>query len=377
MGIKLYSIPLPEVVVGLVCLAVILVTGKVYLNKTSIILLSFICVSLFATLLFDQIGFVSVLKLVVPLLFVVTANKYRELLNSHTYLQICKKIILIGIYTQLFIVVGYYVTGESLLIRVVELGNVNRDIGGQVFNVYKTHFANVVRFGGFFPEPSWFSVFYGVFLNLTFFLEKKLNIKAFNWLSHAAIVTTFLLTISFTGIAFLLLAYSYKFSSSSLLMRILLFALSVLLLTVVIYNVPYLLSRIELIVAGEDASFNARITGSFIKAVYVLNDSSYVGAGPNGPLETINLVWGNNTSIQNGYLQALASSGLIGFLLYTMFMHSSFIKNRSFILQLTIVLMISATSFIFSLFHWVISFYIFLIASSVTYEQRHSRRDVF
>lgn len=336
------------IMLGFLCL---LVGNRVYIGYLFFGLAFFIMNGLFVYLWVGEGNVMSLLRLL-SVLFVITC--FVPILSklSLTELYYCLRrslTIVAGI--QVLLVLLFY-TIDPPIFNVVLLGNENRLSETWLLNVYQTHFPGVYRFGSTFTEPSWFGAYQGFLLFFTLILSGELKIKPSKKF-HLLILLSTVATTSLAAIIFYIVSYAWYYSKvSSKTGRIL--SISALLtgLVLLLTFIPYLQKRILLILSGNDGSFNARIFGSVEKSFFILSETSFLGAGAGNSLTWINRYFDMNTSIQNGYFEALASMGMLGFMCYIFALHVPSLKFRSLDLSVATMLVIFVTGFIFTLWHW-------------------------
>lgn len=300
----------------------------------------------------------SAFKLIVPLFLVMVLGARFERFNALDMLRITKTLLFFGVFSQLFVVLVFYTGLADGMFNIVEPGNINRTISDFKLNTYPIPLVGMYRFCSLFIEPSWFAFFFGFFLILYFYQCRSGHVSI-SLPQDMAIILAFLFTISFTGFAFLLFAYTYRFFDSRRPIRLIIFVpVMIVLLVWVIMTNDYLAHRIFLISTGKDNSFNARIFESLDKTIFILNYTDWLGAGPSKTLDLINRYFQQNLTIQNAYLEAFAATGFIGGGVFLCVMHYSLFRYRNFYVQLPLVLALCVSSIIFTPIFWLFSFYI-------------------
>tara|TARA_R110002126_G_scaffold10245_43_gene46600 strand:- start:4649 stop:5881 length:1233 start_codon:yes stop_codon:yes gene_type:complete len=372
MKFRLAAIPLSDILL-LLCFAIFFLrTGYFKLTLYSYLLACFVILSLVLSLLSGGAdSLMSSLKLLLPLFLVMAANGRFQQFNGADMLKMTKWLLYFGVLSQLLVVVLFYTGLAGWLFNVVEPGNLNRTIIEFKINVFLVPLIGLHRFSSLFIEPSWYAFFFGFFLILYFYQCRKAGLKI-TLLQDGAIVLAFVLTLSFTGLVFLLIAYLYRFIDGRYPLRLVIAVpLVIALLAWVLLTNDYLAHRIYLISTGNDGSFNARIFASFDKAVFILKHSDWLGAGPGQTLPLINEYFNENLTIQNAYLEAFAATGVFGGLLFIIVMHFSLLRHGNVFLQLPLALALCVSSVIFTPIFWLFSFYILHLAR-VLAEQKQS-----
>lgn len=325
----------------------------------------------------DVMSLASAVKLLVPLFALIAAHKYFCSLTAKELYKLSKNILLTLALTQIVIVILFYSQQFSFLFHLVEPGNVNRDEAGFRINVYMVPFLDFYRFGGTFVEPSWYAFFTGFFLLLLFYQDRKLEMSSITLLQHSVIILAFILTLSFTGFIFILVAYMYRFFDKRHPLRLVVAVpLLLVLLSWVLVTNEYLAHRIYLIATGSDASFNARIFASWDKTYFILLYTDFMGAGPGKPIELINQYFHINLSIQNAYMESLAATGVFGLILFFITMHFSWFVYPSFMLQLPLVLALLISSVVFTPIYWLLAFYLYHVARSFVQDTQNETRSL-
>ncbi|MDP5134939.1 hypothetical protein ORJ04_03135 [Rheinheimera baltica] len=311
----------------------------------------------------EQASLLSASKLLVPLFAMLTSYHHFSQLTTEQFLSLSKRILMTLVYSQLLLVVVFYSGLFSFLFHLVEPGNVNRELAGFRINVYQVPFLGVYRFGSVFVEPSWFSFFTGFFLLLWFVLLKRSSDNSVSLLEHGVIGFAFIMTLSFTGLFFLLVSYLYRLLDTRYPIRFIVFVpVLVALVCWILMTNEYLAHRILLIASGDDASVNARIFASWDKAFFILNETNFIGAGPGRTIELINHYFQINLSIQNAYLEAFAAMGIAGGAFFILTMHYSLFVYQRWVLQLPLILALSVSSIVFTPVYWLLAFYLFHVA---------------
>lgn len=364
MKFRIAGIPLSDLSLlffSMICFAF---SQKVYISLQSLLVVFFITLCLFLSLTMgDTQSILSSVKLIVPLLAISFSHNYFSSLNENEFIALTRKVLLFLVYSQLLVVIVFYSSTFSFIFHLVEPGNINRDESGFRVNVYKVPFLGLFRFGSIFVEPSWFAFFTGFFLLLFFVLEKQHKSSELNYTQHVAIILAIILTLSFTALVFLLVAYSYRLMNKKHPLRLIILVPGIFCLVIwIMLTNDYLAHRIYLIASGNDASFNARVFASWDKAVFILDLTDYIGAAPGKSIELINTYFQVNLSIQNAYLEALASSGIVGFMLFILAMHFSWFIYPSITLQLPLVMSLLVSSVVFTPIYWLLAFYLFQVA---------------
>lgn len=363
MKFRIAVIPLSDILLLLSFVVFFLRTGYFKITLYSYLVVCYVLLALTLSLLLGGSDSVfSSLKLLIPLFLIMAANGRFQLFSRTDMLTITKWILFFGIISQLLLVMVFYSGIANGLFNIVEPGNVNRTIAEFKINVFYVPLIGLYRFSSVFIEPSWFAFFFGFFLMLYFYQCRKSERKI-TLLQDLVIILAFALTLSFTGLAFLFIAYLYRFIDGRYPFRLVIAVpLVIALLGWIMVTNDYLAHRLYLIGTGNDGSFNARFFASFDKALFILEHSDWFGAGPGQTLELINRYFNENLTIQNAYLEAFAATGLFGGLLFILVMHFSFIKYRNVFLQLPLGLALCVSSVIYTPIFWLFSFYIFHVA---------------
>lgn len=364
MKFRIVGIPLSDLALFFFSLVFFALYQQIKISLQSLLVIFFILLCFFLSLtLGDSQSLLSSIKLIVPLLALLFSHSYFSSLNEKEFVALTKKVLLFLVYSQLIIVVLFYSNTLSSVFHLVEPGNINRDESGFRLNVYKVPFLGLFRFGSLFVEPSWFAFFTGFFLLLLFVLEKQQAKSELTYLQHLAIILAVILTLSFTALVFLLIAYTYRLVNKKHPVRLVILVPAIFALVIwVLLTNDYLAHRVFLIATGNDASFNARVFASWDKAVFILIFTDYLGAAPGKTIELINTYFQINLSIQNAYLEALASTGVIGFILFVLVMHFSWFIFPSITLQLPLIMALLVSSVVFTPIYWVLAFYLFQVA---------------
>ncbi|CAM5205835.1 hypothetical protein [Alishewanella longhuensis] len=364
MKFRIVGIPLSDLALFFFSLVFFALYQQIKISLQSLLVIFFILLCFFLSLtLGDSQSLLSSIKLIVPLLALLFSHSYFSSLNEKEFVALTKKVLLFLVYSQLIIVVLFYSNTLSFVFHLVEPGNINRDESGFRLNVYKVPFLGLFRFGSLFVEPSWFAFFTGFFLLLLFVLEKQQAKSELTYLQHLAIILAVILTLSFTALVFLLIAYTYRLVNKKHPVRLVILVPAIFALVIwVLLTNDYLAHRVFLIATGNDASFNARVFASWDKAVFILIFTDYLGAAPGKTIDLINTYFQINLSIQNAYLEALASTGILGFILFVLVMHFSWFIFPSITLQLPLIMALLVSSVVFTPIYWVLAFYLFQVA---------------
>lgn len=370
MKFRLVGIPLSDCLVLIISGVAFVKTGELRISIYALLILFFAAVCMALSVTQGSLdGMISSVKLFVPFLAIVTLSKLASQLNVNDILLLARRILFFGVWSQLIIVAIFYSGIADSLFNVVLPGNEGREDAGFKINVFTVPFAGVYRFGGLFIEPSWYSMFFGFFMLMYFYLMRQ-NGDRFSVKRDIFIITAFLTTLSFTATALLIIAYCYRFFDLNKPVRLVIVipAIIALLVWVMLTN-DYLAHRIYLIASGNDNSINARIFASADKAWFILQYTSYIGAGPAETLKLINQFFSENLSIQNAYLEAFASVGLIGGGVFVFAMHISLLKARYMLAQLPLVLALLVSSIVFTPILWMLAFFTHAVVSALCRER--------
>lgn len=370
MKFRLVGIPLADCLVLMLAGVAFVKTGELRVPMYALLMLFFFTVCLALSIMQGSLdGMMSSVKLFVPFFAILAFSKLASRLSVNDIRLLARRILFFGVWSQLIVVVIFYSGIADTLFNVVLPGNEGREDAGFKINVFTVPFAGIYRFGGLFIEPSWYSMFFGFFMLMYFYLMKQSDDR-FSVKRDILIISAFVTTLSFTAAALLVMAYCYRFFDVKKPIRLVIVipAIIALLVWVMLTN-DYLAHRIYLIASGNDSSVNARVFASADKAWFILHYTSFLGAGPAETLKLINRFFSENLSIQNAYLEAFASAGLIGGGAFVFAMHISLFKARYMMAQLPLALALLVSSIVFTPILWLLAFFTHTVVSALCNER--------
>ncbi|MBW3530945.1 hypothetical protein [Shewanella sp. NKUCC06_TVS] len=173
-----------------------------------------------------------------------------------------------------------------------------------------------MRFGGLFEEPSWYGWFNVYLFGILVAFERYSKVKYLNFWELILVGIGFMLTFSIAGIlSFLILCFLSVSSKKIRLLIGIVFFILIMGVFIAFYDNP-LIVRILTIIDGSDGSANARIFGSYFKAVNVISNLP-MGAGVGNTIEAIKEYFYHGKSSlgtvsnQNGFIEIYLSTGLL------------------------------------------------------------------
>lgn len=356
---KLGAFSISEILIFFVSFCFLALYRKVRVDAWGVAFFGFVVFSFILSVLREGTHF-SVLKLLVPLFFVISIS---AAVGRIGVLGLSKVVIYVLIYcvvSQLIVVAIFYLGISPGVFNVILPGNPNRIVDSWSINVFSVSGFDVHRFGGLFVEPSWYGAFLGFFFCVYSYLVKK-GVVCRRILLDFFVVLSVALTLSFSALIIVLWGFLYRCLSIKNIFWLV--VVCCLFLALLLKN-DYFSHRINLMISGSDGSTNARLYGSFFKSFELVKSSGGLGVGPGNTVRTIEELFGSNTSIQVAYLEILASLGVVGILVFLGLVHGSALKGKLLPIHFALFLSLSVSSVVFSSGIWLMSFFLVLLSRS-------------
>lgn len=356
---KVLGVSISDIYIFISSLFIFVYFKKMYFN---FFILFYFLISVLLILFSLDGKYESSLKMLLTLGMLMSYGILFNRLNPSLYGLLLKRIVIFLASSQLIIVCLYYSGLADFIFNIILPGNVGRVSGAWLVNVFDMSNHGVVRFGGLFVEPSWFSLFFCFFVFLflhQYSLYKNERISIF---LHAVILLAVIFTLSFSGFIYLLLCYFFcVFFKNIGFLKVLILSCVAVTLMFFIFNNDYILSRVMSITSGEDASTNVRFINPIIYLYELASSHIFFGVGAGNVLEEIRTISGdvNAISFQVAYFNIIAVYGVFFGLGYIVFLHASYFKSRFLLVQMPLFLSMLISSLILTPIYML--FFLFLI----------------
>lgn len=284
------------------------------------------------------------------LLFLFLPNLW-ENISIASIVSVLKQILFVHLIIQICYCIIYY-CGITDIFNIVSSGE---DRGNLIINNNRffNHFfiintaSGIPRFSGVFEEPAWFGWNLNLIIAIILQYQYTFRKQILKFSEYILIFCAYSLTLSVSAIGCLILiigAYYFLSAKKNKLKLILSF---ILFWVISFFSIRFLLlDRIEKIITGADGSSNFRLIGSWNSLMTVLSNDPFTGYGLGDSNKEIYHILHSNDFCDltitisdmvildqhNMFFQVICSLGIIGGLLFCIFLHGLSLKKSGIIL---------------------------------------------